>query len=262
MVDFGLAQRVIFVTGAGSGIGRATALLAASAGAKVLIADLSASAAETVAEEVRAAGGCALALAFDVRDVNATAEAVELAEARLGPIDGLVASAGIGGPAPAESMSRDTWSAVLDTNLTGLFNSAQAVGTRMIRRQCGSIVAIGSTSALGGTLHRAHYCASKHGVVGMVCALAIEWGPRGVRVNCVAPGPVDTPLLRKHWSTQRIERVMLDRIPLRRLSTGEDQARACLFLLSEAAAYITGVVLPVNGGMSAGYSISLNPADD
>lgn len=114
----------------------------------------------------------------------------------------------------------------------------------------------------GGTLHRAHYCASKHGVNGLVQALAIEWGPRGVRVNCVAPGPVDTPLLRRHWTQRKLDRVYLDRIPLRRLATPEDQARAALFLLSDASAYITGVVLPVNGGLSAGYSTHYGPVDD
>ncbi|MDO8279856.1 MAG: SDR family NAD(P)-dependent oxidoreductase [Burkholderiaceae bacterium] len=261
MLNYGLKDRVVFVTGAGSGIGRATALLAAADGARVVVAGLTPESADTVVEEIRSAGGQALGVAFDVRDSAATEDAVARAEADLGPIDGFVGSAGVGGPAPAETMSDEIWSTVIDTNLTGLFNSIRSVGRRMVARQRGSIVAIGSSSALGGTMLRAHYSASKHGVIGMVRALAIEWGPRGVRVNCVSPGPVDTPLLRRHWSQERIDRVWLNRIPLKRLASAEDQARGCLFMLSDASSYITGSVLPVNGGLSAGYSTNLSEMD-
>lgn len=261
-MDFGLAQRVVVVTGGGSGIGKATAVMAAGGGASVLVVDISGEAAAAAVADIEALGGRALAAAVDVRDAAAVAAAIDEAGAKLGPIYGLVASAGVGGAAPAESMSAATWSTVVDTNLSGMFNCMQAAGRQMLKRGAGSIVAIGSTSGLGGTLQRAHYCASKHGVNGLVRALAIEWGPRGVRVNCVAPGPVDTPLLRKHWTQPKLDRVYLDRIPLRRLATPEDQARASLFLLSDASAYITGVVLPVNGGLSAGYSTNYGVADD
>lgn len=261
MLDYGIRGQVVMVTGAASGIGRATAMMAASQGAAVVLADLSSTALDTVEAEIIAAGAAAFACAFDVRDAQATEDAVAQAERKLGAIQGLVAAAGVGGPAPASTMNSRTWSEVIDINMTGVFCSVQAVGRRMIERRHGAIVTVGSTSALGGTRERAHYCASKHGVVGLSRALAIEWGPSGIRVNCVAPGPVDTPLLRKHWPQRRIDREMLDRIPLRRLATAEDQAKVCLFLLSDAAAYVSGVVLPVNGGLSAGYLTHLGDDD-
>lgn len=261
-MNFNLTRRVIAVTGGGSGIGRACALMAAEQGASVLVCDVSLAGAEAVVAGITQAGGLARPAVFDVRDEVAVAEAFANAEAALGPLDGLIASAGIGGAAPAESMSMDVWRKVLDTNLTGLFNCARAAGSSMLRRGQGAIVAIGSGAGLGGMAERSHYSAAKHGVNGLVKSLAIEWGPRGVRVNCVSPGPVDTPLLRAHWSQQRIERLYLDRIPLRRLAAPEDQARAAMFLLSDASSYITGVVLPVNGGYSAGYSTSYAAVDD
>jgi NAD(P)-dependent dehydrogenase (short-subunit alcohol dehydrogenase family) len=261
-LDFGLAGRVIAVTGGGSGIGRACALMAAAQGAAVLVADISRAASEVVAAEITRAGGAARAAVFDVCDETAVAQSFADAEAALGPLNGLIASAGIGGAAPAESMPMAVWRQVIDVNLTGLFNCTQAAGRSMLQQGRGSIVAIGSGAGLGGMAERSHYSASKHGVNGLVKSLAIEWGPRGVRVNCVSPGAVDTPLLRKHWSQQRIERLYLDRIPLRRLATAEDQAHAAMFLLSDASSFITGIVLPVNGGYTAGYSTSYTSVDD
>jgi 3-oxoacyl-[acyl-carrier protein] reductase len=261
-MDFTIGGRVVAVTGAGSGIGRACALMAAAQGASVFVADVSAAAAESVADEITRSGGRATHAAFDVRDEAAVTAAFQQAEFALGPLDGLVASAGIGGASAAETMPTETWNQVLDVNLGGLFHCARAAGVPMLRRGRGSIVAIGSGAGLGGMAQRAHYSASKHGVNGLVKSLAIEWGPRGVRVNCVSPGPVDTPLLRKNWSQKRIDRLYLDRIPLRRLATPEDQASAAMFLLSDASAFITGVVLPVNGGYSAGYSTSFADTDD
>ncbi|MDO9435956.1 SDR family NAD(P)-dependent oxidoreductase [Hydrogenophaga sp.] len=260
-MDFGLAKRVIAVTGGGSGIGRACAMMAAEQGASVMVGDFSRAAAEATVAEITQAGGRAFAAFFDVRDDAAVSKAFADGEGALGPLDALIASAGVGGAAPAESMSMAAWTQVLDTNLTGLFNCAQAAGRSMLQRGHGSIVAIGSGAGLGGMAERSHYSASKHGVNGLVKSLAIEWGRRGVRVNCVSPGPVDTPLLRQHWSQERLERIYLDRIPLGRLAHADDIARAALFLLSDAAAYITGVVLPVNGGLSAGYSTSYAAID-
>jgi 3-oxoacyl-[acyl-carrier protein] reductase len=119
--------------------------------------------------------------------------------------------------------------------------------------QGGSIVVIGSTDSLGGHEQRAAYAASKHGVAGLVKSLAIDWGRAGVRVNAVAPGPVDTPLMRGIHSTESINKNFLVRIPLGRLSSAQEQAKACLFLLSEDASYISGAVLAVDGGLTAGY---------
>ena len=252
MVDFGLRDRVIVITGGGSGIGRQTALLAARAGAKVAICDANVEAARLVMEEM-ARPDDTLAMQVDVRDAKGLEDAVGQIEAQLGAIDGLVAAAGISRPARAEDIAESIWTEVIAVNLTGVFLTCQAVGRRMLSRKTGAIVNIASGDALGGHAGRAHYCASKFGVVGLTQTLAIEWGSRGVRVNATAPGGVDTPLLRRGVPASFIDGVMVDRTPAARLSTALDQANACLFLLSDAAQFINGTVLPVDGGATAGY---------
>ena len=261
MVDFGLGGRVVVVTGGGSGIGRATALLAARSGAAVGVGDRNAEAAAAVAAEIVAAGGKAAALAFDVVDEQATDAAFENCERTLGPVDGLVACAGISCNAAAENVTDEDWAAVIEINLTGAFLTCRAAGRRMIARKGGAIVTIASTDGIGGHSGRIHYSASKHGVIGLTKGLALEWGRFGVRVNCVAPGPVETPLLHAGLPDSYIEDVLVDRTPLARLSAADDQANACLFLLSDAAAHVTGIVVPVDGGMNTGYFNRWNGAD-
>lgn len=261
MFDFGLAGKVIMITGGGSGIGRQTALLAAEDKARVVVCDVNSDSARAVCDEIRSAGGDAMAAVFDVTDRSVTEASVQEVESGFGSIEGLVAAAGISRPGRAEDLSIEMWSAVIAVNLTGVFIPCQAVGRRMIDRGRGSIVAIASGDALGGHAGRAHYCASKYGVVGLVQTLAIEWGRHGVRVNATAPGAVDTSLLRGGVPTDFIEGVMVDRTPMGRLASARDQARGCLFLLSEAAGFINGVVLPVDGGATAGYLTRWNGAD-
>jgi NAD(P)-dependent dehydrogenase (short-subunit alcohol dehydrogenase family) len=261
MIDFGLRDRTIAVTGGGSGIGRQTALLAAAEGARLAICDADPARAEKVRDEIRVAGGEAIAIDLDVRNASRTRECVLAIEAGLGPIDGLVAAAGISRPGRAEDLDEAVWADIIAVNLTGVFLTCQAVGRGMIARGGGSIVAIASGDALGGHAGRAPYCASKSGVVGLVQTLAIEWGRHGVRVNATAPGGVDTPMLRGGVPQDFIDGVMIDRTPARRLSTALDQARACLFLLSEASRFINGVLLPVDGGATAGYLTHRNGED-
>lgn len=260
-MDFGLHDRVLLVTGGGSGIGKAVVEMAARQGMQTAILDINADAARQLAERLRARGCPSTAIGCDVRDATAIARAVEEVESSLGPIDGLVTSAGVSRPSPAEDMPLERWNAVLDVNLTGTFLCCQAVGKRMLARKRGAIVAISSVDGFGGHAQRANYTASKFGIAGMIKSLAIDWGRYGVRVNAVAPGIVDTPLLRANISADHIEGVMCDRTPLGRLSSAEDQATACMFLLSDAAAYITGVVLPVDGGLTAGYFTHEHGAD-
>ncbi len=261
MQNFGLKNRVIAITGAGSGIGRATALLAAADGAHVAVCDVNVESAAAVAQTARSHGVRAMEAAFDVADGSATRETIARIEAALGPIDGLVAAAGISRPGRAEALTEETWSRVIAVNLTGMFLTCQAVGRGMIARKKGAIVTIASGDAFGGHAGRAHYCASKYGVVGLSQTLAIEWGRHGVRVNSVAPGGVDTPLLRAGVPEDVVEGVMIDRTPMRRLATAEDQARASLFLLSDAASFINGAVVPVDGGFTAGYLTRWSGAD-
>lgn len=261
MIDYGLRDKVIYITGGGSGIGRAIALLAARGGARVAVADAVAERATQVAAELRDLGVQALGETLDVRDAQACDQVVARIEEQLGPLDGMVACAGISPPSAATEMSDDTWSKCLDVNLTGMFRSIRPVGQRMVQRQRGAIVTISSVDGLGGHAGRAHYSASKHGVIGLTRALAIEWGRHGVRVNSVAPGVVDTPLLRANIPPDHLQYAMLDRIPLGRLARAEEQAGPTLFLLSDAASYLTGSVMTVDGGTSAGFFTRWNGAD-
>jgi len=260
-VDYRLGGRVILITGGGSGIGRATALLAANCGAAIGVGDVRPEAAAAVSAEIVAAGGRAVALPFDVSDEAATEASFSQCETALGPLDGLVACAGISRNAAAERVADEDWDAVMAINLTGCFLSCRAAGQRMIRNGRGSIVTIASTDALGGHSGRVHYSASKHGVIGITKVLALEWGRFGIRVNCVAPGAVETPLLHAGVPDSYIEDVLLDRTPLAKLASADDQANACLFLLSDAAPHITGIVMPVDGGMNTGFFNRWHGAD-
>lgn len=260
-MDLGLSDKPVLVTGGGSGIGRATALLAARHGAAVGVCDRDATAAEAVAAEIVQAGGTSIALVFDVIDEPAMEAALDKLSATFGPIRGLVACAGISRPAAAADMTDEIWNLVIGVNLTGVFQSCQSAGRRMIAEGGGSIVTIGSTAALGGHAGRAHYCASKHGVVGVTKVLALEWGHLGIRVNCVAPGAIDTPLLRNGVPADHVDAVLRDRTPMQRLGRADDVASAVLFLLSDAADHVNGAVLPVDGGASSGYMARWNGRD-
>ncbi len=258
MIRFGLERRVVMVTGAASGIGRATALALAAQGARVAVADMNGDAARTVAGGI---GDDALAVTFDVRDAAATQAAMQAATDRFGALDGLVCSAGTSRAAPAEALGAADWDLVIDSNLKGSFLSAQAAAAGMIRAGRGSIVLISSLNGRGGHPGRAHYCASKAAVEGLTRDLACEWGRHGVRVNAVAPNVTDTPLVRANLPERFVSDVIIDRTPLGRMARPEEIADSCLFLLSDAAAYITGIVLPVDGGISAGWLTHRNGAD-
>lgn len=245
--------QVVLVTGGGSGMGRATALRAAAFGAKVAVVDVNEGEAAATAAEIAARGGQAGAYSVDIRDIAQLKRTVATIETEMGPIDGAVLCAGISKPSRAEDLDEALWNEVVDINLKGTFFCCQALSGGMISRRRGSIVIIASTDAFSGQAGRVHYCASKYGVLGVVQTLAIEWGRYGLRINAVAPGVVDTPMMRRNLPADLVEDVLMDRTPLPRLPTVEDQANASLFLISDLAACITGVVLPVDGGLSAGY---------
>ena len=260
-MNYGLTDLAVLVTGAGSNLGRGTALMAAAEGARVGVADVNREAADETVAMIEAAGGTAMALVFDVTDEAQTEAALDHFEAAHGPLYGLVACAGLSRPAPALEMTEQMWADVIGVNLTGAFQSCQSAGRRMIRAGRGAIVTIGSTAALAGHARGSVYCASKHAVVGMTRVLATEWGALGVRTNCVAPGPIDSVMLRKGMTADYIDDVLVDRTPVNRLGQPEDIAAAALFLLSSAATYVNGITLPVDGGLTSGFMNRWNGRD-
>lgn len=253
MIGYGLTGRVICVTGGASGIGRAGALALARDGAHVAILDLHQEEIDRLLPDLRAMGVKADGVALDVRDAAATRAAADRFEVTLGPVEGVFACAGISGAGPAELLDDREFTEIVGVNLMGLFQSCREFGRRMIARGKGAIVVVGSIDGLGGHPGRTHYVASKHAVVGLTKNLALEWGRHGVRVNAIAPGFVDTPLLRRGVPENFIETVVQDRTPLGRMGRPEDMAGVALMLLSDAAAYVTGVTVPVDGGLSAGF---------
>jgi 3-oxoacyl-[acyl-carrier protein] reductase len=241
-----MAGRVALVTGASRGIGRAVALGLAARGATVLAAARG-DHAEAVAAEIVGRGGRAEAVALDVTDDARVAAVVADVVGRLGRIDVLVNNAGITRDQLMLRMKREDWDAVLATNLTAAYTCAQAVLKPMIKQRAGRIVNLTSVVGQAGNAGQANYAASKAGLVGFTKALALEVASRNITVNAVAPGLIDTDMTRALG--QGSQDAWTERIPLKRLGTPEDVAAAVVFLASDEAAYITGHVLAVNGGM-------------
>lgn len=237
------------VTGASRGIGAACAVALAQDGYDVAIGYLrDADGAGRTAAAVEAAGRRALVHQVDVSDEASATAFVAATEAAFGGLDAVILNAGITRDGLAMRMSADDWSAVLHTNLDGAFFTARAAMRGMLKRRAGSIVAISSVVGLGGNAGQVNYAAAKAGMIGMVKSLARECGGRGVRVNAVAPGYIETDMTSTLGDEIRAK--LLETTPLARLGTPEDVAGTVVFLCSAAAAYLTGVVLPVDGGMS------------
>jgi 3-oxoacyl-[acyl-carrier protein] reductase len=238
--------RVAVVTGASRGIGRAIALGLAGEGAVVLAAARGDHAAP-VAEEIRASGGQAEAASLDVTDAASIDALVALALSRHGRIDILVNNAGITRDQLAIRLKRDDWDAVLATNLTGAFVCAQAVLKPMIKQRSGRIISITSVVGQAGNPGQVNYAASKAGLIGLTKALALEVASRNITVNAVSPGLIDTDMTRA--IAAGAQETWAEKIPLKRLGSPGDVSAAVVFLASDAAAYITGQVIAVNGGM-------------
>ena len=256
--------RVALVTGAASGIGRATALRLAAEGARVAAVDRDAAGAERSVAEIAGAGGTACAFACDVASSTAVAETARAAALALGPVDVLANVAGIGdrGGAPIESIEDAVFHGVLAVNLAGPFYFCRALIPGMAERGRGAVVNVSSLagrtkSALGGLA----YTASKSGLLGLTRHLAFDYGPRGVRVNAICPGGVDTPMIRAAAAAGAAQGGEIAKLraahaaalqalmPIKRLSSPEEQAAAIAFLASDDASYINGVSLDVNGGL-------------
>jgi 3-oxoacyl-[acyl-carrier protein] reductase len=244
MID--LSGRIAIVTGASRGIGAAIARQLARQGAHV-VAAARGEHARAVADEITGAGGGAEAVALDVTEAGAAERVVAAAAERHGRVDILVSNAGIARDQLMLRMKREDWDAVLATNLTAAFALTQAALKPMIRQRAGRIICISSVVGQGGNAGQANYAASKAGLVGFAKAVALEVASRGITVNVVAPGLIDTDMTRAIAEGARAE--WAAKIPLRRLGTPDDVASAVCFLASDEASYITGQVLAVNGGM-------------
>jgi len=247
-----IAGRVALVTGAASGMGRATAHLFADEGARVAVTDLDRNRVEAVVEEIRAAGGTAAGFLLDVSDPAQIRAVVDDVARGLGPIDILVNNAGIAIGASLEQPEEDyerTWQRALDVLLTAQVRLARACLPQLARRGEGRIVNIASTEALGATAGTGPYTVAKHGVVGLTRSMAVELGRRGVTVNCICPGPIVTGMTAGIPEAAR-DKFARRRVPIGRYGTPEEVAHATLSLVLPAASFLNGVALPVDGGMT------------
>lgn len=232
-------------------MGRAICRHLAQDGHRIAALDLNGQAAQEAAKEIEQAGGSALAVEVDVSDRPAVDLALGAVRSRLGPVEIMVTSAGIEAFVPFLEISAQDWERMMTVNLTGTFHCLQASVPDMLAGGWGRIVTISSSSAQSGTSRMAHYVASKAGVIGLTKALAVELAPRGITVNTIPPGFIDTPMLRRSVESGSVPAdmdAMIARTPVRRAGTPDDIAAACAFLCSESAGYITGQLIGVNGG--------------
>jgi 3-oxoacyl-[acyl-carrier protein] reductase len=242
-----LANQIAVVTGAGRGIGRAIALKLAAAGADIVCVSRTAENSDKVAAEVRAAGRRSWAHAVDVADAGAVGAAAEQILADCSRVDILVNNAGVTRDGLLMRMSEADWDAVVDTNLKGAFLFTKAFTRAFLKQRSGRIINIASVIGLIGNAGQANYAASKAGLLGFTKSVAREFASRGVTVNAVAPGFIETDMTAV--LSDDLKKQVLQKIPLNSFGTAEDIAAAALFLASPEARYITGQVLAVDGGM-------------
>jgi len=245
--------KVVLVTGAGTGIGRATAQRLAAEGARVVAGDLDASEGLATVAAIAEAGGEASFQACDVSDEAQVASLVGLARERYGGLDGAVNNAGVNGPmGPVDGLSLEDWRRTLDVNLTGVFLGLKYELPLLRERGSGAIVNVASGAGVIATPNLAAYCASKHGVLGLTKTAAVENAAAGIRVNAVCPGSTDTPMLRASMSiSPEVEKMILRSLPGGRLGRPDEIAEAIRWLLSDAASFVSGESMLVDGGSVA-----------
>jgi len=247
---FSLKDKVALITGASQGIGRATALAFTAAGAKVAAAARSTDKLAALVAEIEQAGGEALAVPMDVADAAQVKAGFQQVLAKFGRLDILVNNAAITRDTLALRMKLEDWDAVLRTNLTGAHLCIQQALGPMLKQRSGRIINLSSVVAESGNAGQANYVASKAGLIGLTRAMAVEVASRSITVNAVAPGFIETPMT--DVLSQELKDKMKSFIPLGRFGQDRDVAMAILFLASDEAAYITGQVLDVNGGLHMG----------
>lgn len=253
MAEQDFAGRVVIVTGGASGQGRVAAELFAARGASVVVADIDKEGADRVAEGI---GG--LGVAVDVAREADVRQMVELACDRYGGLDVLFNNAGVGFSATSRytmasivDTPEDAWDAILAINLKGAAMACKHAIPRMVARGGGAIVNNASINAIAGVLGADAYTAAKGGLVALTRALAVEWGAKNVRTNCICPGPIDTPMISALLETESFNTAMTGMIPQGRVGRAEEVARVAVFLASDEASYLNGVILPVDGGWAA-----------
>ena len=249
-----LKGKVAIITGARRGMGRSHAITLAKAGAKVVVADISLEDCQKVVEEIKKSGGQALAVKCDVTKKTEIDEMVKKAIEQWGRVDILVNNAGICQFKPFLEITEEEWDRTIDINLKGYFLCAQAAAREMVKQKSGAIVNIASI-AMGqvgvGFPTLSHYCASKGGIVAMTETLALELAPFNIRVNAIAPGAIDTPMVEATKADPKMMEGTLSRIPLHRMGKSEEVSNLVLFLASDASSYMTGSTVVIDGGWLA-----------
>ena len=242
-----LKDKVAIITGAGRGIGQATALKFAREGAKVMVCDINQEWIDETVRQCKAEGSDAIGQIADVRDMKSLEAMVKTTVDKWGRIDCLVNNAGIVADAQLKNMTEDQFDRVIDINLKGVYNCTKAVVHKMLEQQSGVILNASSIVGLYGNFGQTNYAAAKFGVIGMAKTWARELGRKGIRSNAVCPGFIATPIL--STVPEKVIHALEERVPMGRLGKPEEIANTFAFLASDEAAYITGQVLAVNGGM-------------
>jgi 3-oxoacyl-[acyl-carrier protein] reductase len=243
-----LRDKVSIITGAGSGIGQATAYKFANEGAKVAVCDINGEAAERVSKEINESRGEALAFRVDVTDSRSIGAMVEGVMARWGRIDTLVNNAGIVQDAQLRKMTEDQFDQVVDVNLKGVYNCTRAVVDIMIKQHSGCILNASSIAGIYGNFGQTNYVATKFAVIGMMKTWARELANKGIRSNAICPGFIETPILRT--LPEKVRAMMEEKVPMGRLGRPEEIANTYAWLASDEASYVNGAVIEVSGGVT------------
>ncbi|MBI2939960.1 MAG: SDR family oxidoreductase [Chloroflexi bacterium] len=248
-METGLRGKVVLITGAGGGIGRACAIEFGQEGARLVLSDVNLTAAQAVADEQVAQGVEAIAVQTEVTSAESVQEMINRTLSAFGQLDVLINNAGIFQSKPILEMTAADWDRVLEVNLRGVFLCGQAAFRVMMEQRSGKIVSLGSLAGqVGGIVAGANYAASKAGVICFTKSLAKQAGPYNINVNCVNPGVIDTAMTQP-WGEERRSRMAAD-TPLRRLGTAAEVAKVIVFLASDAASFVHGAHVDINGGIN------------